>query len=214
MLAVGLAAAACSWERTPSQRTSVNAGRNPACSSPTSAKLARLHGWSGTTSAGVAWRSPARATPSLAAHAGHRAGECLRSYRRHLRDPSRIRAEESLTTPRFFAASIALTLMSRARHSLSSAPKARPLRTRQASLKLRTAQSLPFKRFQRWASTPAVSPDAASLPPSSWQLPGPLSHRQATTSLSLSGHQKGITSDCLARTIGANRKEPCPIHTA
>jgi len=55
--------------------------------------------------------------------------------------------------------------------------------------------------------------DAERFPPTppacyraSWQLPGRDLHRQATTSLSLSGLLYGITSNCLdARRIEANK---------
>ena len=70
---------------------------------------------------------------------------------------------------------------------------------------LRAGQSLPPKglstlRFDagRFPPTPAACYRA------SWQLPGPDFHRQATTSLSLSVHPKGVTSNCLgARKIEA-----------
>ena len=70
---------------------------------------------------------------------------------------------------------------------------------------LRTAQSLPLQGLLTLGFDPTrfpVEPPACYR--ASWQLPGPDSHRQATTSLSLSVHPKGLTSNCLgARRIEA-----------
>ena len=71
---------------------------------------------------------------------------------------------------------------------------------------LRTAQSLPPKGLstlgfdaRRFPLTPPACYRA------SWQLPGPDSHRQATTNFTLSDHPAGITSNLLgARMIGAS----------
>ena len=65
-------------------------------------------------------------------------------------------------------------------------------------LMLRTAQSLPLQGlltlgFER-ARFPAQPPACYRA---SWQLPGPDSRRQATTSLPLSVHPKGLTANCL-----------------
>ena len=63
---------------------------------------------------------------------------------------------------------------------------------------LRTAQSLPLQGLLTlgfdWTRFPAQPPACYRA---SWQLPGPDSHRQATTSLSLSVHPNGLTSNCL-----------------
>jgi len=70
---------------------------------------------------------------------------------------------------------------------------------------LRTAQSLPLQGLLTLGFDPTrfpVEPPACYR--ASWQLPGPDFHRQATTSLSLSVHPKGVTSNCLgARKIEA-----------
>ena len=69
---------------------------------------------------------------------------------------------------------------------------------------LRTAQSLPLQGLLTLGFDPTrfpVEPPACYR--ASWQLPGPDSHRQATTSLSLSVHPKGLTSNCL----GAHDRE-------
>ena len=72
---------------------------------------------------------------------------------------------------------------------------------------LRTAQSLPLKGLSTLGFDPArfqTEPPACYR--ASWQLPGPDSHRQATTSLSTSDHPKGITSISLgARNMRAKR---------
>src|SRR5436305_15299703 len=75
---------------------------------------------------------------------------------------------------------------------------------------LRTAQSLPLKGLLTLGSDAGRFP---LTPPAcyraSWQLPGPDSHRQATTSLLMSDQPKGFTSIRLgARTIGASWPDP------
>ena len=71
---------------------------------------------------------------------------------------------------------------------------------------LRTAQSLPLQGLLTLGFDPTrfpVEPPACYR--ASWQLPGPDSRRRATTSLSLSVHPKGLTSNCLgARKIEAS----------
>jgi len=71
---------------------------------------------------------------------------------------------------------------------------------------LRTAQSLPLQGLLTLGFDPTrfpVEPPACYR--ASWQLPGPDFHRQATTSLSLSVHPNGLTSNCLgARKIEAS----------
>jgi len=71
---------------------------------------------------------------------------------------------------------------------------------------LRTAQLLLPKELSTLGFDPArfqTEPPACYR--ASWQLPGPDFHRQATTSLSLSGQLNGITSNCLgARIIQVN----------
>jgi hypothetical protein len=71
---------------------------------------------------------------------------------------------------------------------------------------LRTAQSLPLQGLL------TLGFDAGRFPPTppacyraSWQLPGPDSHRQATTSLSTTDHLSTMTSCLLvARKIEVN----------
>ena len=77
---------------------------------------------------------------------------------------------------------------------------------------LRTAQSLPLQGLLTLGFDPTrfpVEPPACYR--ASWQLPGPDFHRQATTSLSLSVHPNGLTSNCLgARKIEARRSAERP----
>ena len=71
---------------------------------------------------------------------------------------------------------------------------------------LQTAQLLPLKGLLTLGFDPIrfqIEPPACYR--ASWQLPGPDSHRLATTSLSLSDQLSGITSNCLdARIIEAS----------
>ena len=85
---------------------------------------------------------------------------------------------------RLFTASMAFTLISGARLSLLPPSRARPLTTPQASLHATDRQSLPLTGLSTLGSDPArfqTKPPACYR--ASWQLPGPDSHRQATTSL-------------------------------
>ncbi len=74
---------------------------------------------------------------------------------------------------------------------------------------LRTAQLLPPEGLSTLGFDPTrfqIEPPACYR--ASWQLPGPDSHRLATTSLSLSDQLSGITSNCLdARTV-VDRSDP------
>ena len=88
-------------------------------------------------------------------------------------------------------------------------PKAGPLTTRQAfAFMLRTAQLLPLKGLLTLGFDPTrfqIEPPVCYR--ASWQLPGPDSHRLATTSLSLSDQLNRITSNCLdARKVWAKRR--------
>ena len=76
---------------------------------------------------------------------------------------------------------------------------------------LRTAQSLPLEGLSTLGFDPTRFP---AEPPAcyraSWQLPGPDSHRQATTSFSLSDQPVGITSNWLdARKTEASGRPIC-----
>src|SRR5215216_3549148 len=101
--------------------------------------------------------------------------------------PSRLHA-------RLFTASMAFTLISGARHSLSPTQRAGPLTTRQASRDATDRSVASPTGLLTLGFDPArfqTEPPACYR--ASWQLPGPDSHRQATTSLSLD--PAGITSN-------------------
>jgi hypothetical protein len=121
-------------------------------------------------------------TPS----AVHRAGEGLSSSRRHPRYvPSPIRrGVPHGCISRIYTASVAFALMEGARHSLIPTRRRAKLTTPQASL----------HATDRIVAPPltgllTLGFNAGRFPPTlpacyraSWQLPGPDSHRQATTS--------------------------------
>ena len=97
---------------------------------------------------------------------------------------------------------MAFTLISGARHSLSPAQRAGPLTTRQASRDATDRSVASPTGLLTLGFDPArfqTEPPACYR--ASWQLPGPDSHRQATTSLSLD--PAGITSNWL----GARKAE-------
>jgi hypothetical protein len=87
---------------------------------------------------------------------------------------------------RLFTASMAFTLISGARHSLSPTQRAGPLTTRQASRDATDRSVASPTGLLTLGFDPArfqTEPPACYR--ASWQLPGLDSHRQATTSLSL-----------------------------
>ena len=87
---------------------------------------------------------------------------------------------------------MAFALISGARHSLCPPSRTGPLTTPQASLHARTALSLPLTGLLTLGSDPArfqTEPPACYR--ASWQLPGPDSHRQATTSDQLHEERPG-----------------------
>jgi hypothetical protein len=82
----------------------------------------------------------------------------------------------------------------------------RCLTTRQASLPLRTAQLLPPTGLSTLGSSPArfqTEPPACYRAP--WRLPGPDSHRQATTSFR-SGHDRWTTTSVISGRTGWSTK--------
>ena len=109
---------------------------------------------------------------------------------------------------RLFTASMAFTLISGARHSLSPTQRAGPLTTRQASRDATDRSVASPTGLLTLGFDPArfqTEPPACYR--ASWQLPGPDSHRQATTSLSLD--PAGITSNWLgARKAEASHGVP------
>ena len=120
-----------------------------------------------------------------AALAGHRTGEGLPSSRRHhLNVPSPIRRGVlGGCASRVFTASVAFAPLSRARLSLLPTSRRGPLTTRQASLDATDRSVAP----PIGPLTLGFDPDRFQTEPpacyrASWQLPGPDSHRQATTS--------------------------------
>jgi len=137
-----------------------------------------------------------------------RAGEGLPSSRRHhLNVPRPIRrGVPHGCTSRVFTASIAFAPISRARHSLHPPPRGWTCNDAAGFASCYGPLSrFPCKGFRHWASTPGVSPDAASL------LPGLLAATR--TGLPPAGGGELTTTDhllmatsCLlgARTIEAN----------
>ena len=106
---------------------------------------------------------------------------------------------------------MAFTLISGARHSLSPTQRAGPLTTRQASRDATDRSVASPKGLLTLGFDPArfqTEPPACYR--ASWQLPGPDSHRQATTSLTLD--QVRITSNWLgARKAEANAVRSIPL---
>jgi hypothetical protein len=100
---------------------------------------------------------------------------------------------------------MAFTLISGARPSLSPTQRAGPLTTRQASRDATDRSVASPTGLLKLGFDPArFQTEPAACYRASWQLPGPDSHRQATTSLSLD--PAGITSNRLgARKTEANR---------
>jgi len=126
--------------------------------------------------------------------------------RHHLNVPSPIRRGVPRgCTSRVFTASMTFTLNSRAR--LSPSPALRRGPNDAAGFTPRYGRSVaPPKGLSTLGFDPTrfqTEPPACYR--ASWQLPGPDSHRQATTSFSLSDQPTGLTSNTLgARTIGAS----------
>lgn len=131
--------------------------------------------------------SPVIGTDTPTALAGCRAGEGLPSSRRHrlnVPHPIRRRVLHGCTS-RYFTASMAFTLIPGARHSLSP-PAGGPLTTPQASLYATDRSVAPPKGLSTLGFDPTrfqTEPPACYR--ASWQLPGPDSHRQATTSFAI-----------------------------
>ncbi len=117
--------------------------------------------------------------------AGHRAGEGLPSSRRHYRHVPRPIRRGVLRgcASRLFAASMAFTLISGARHSLLP-PEGETSNDAAGFASCYGPHRRPPQGLLTLGSDPARFP---AKPPAcyraSWQLPGPGSHRQATTSL-------------------------------